>query len=295
MTTDASAAHPVEHNPLASMPHDTPRRHQQPGPRDAAVHHLGGDVLRRACSPPTSTSGPTPPSGRRSTPRPGRPFHARRSLPVRRAGHDPADHLSSFTCQFAVWAIRRDDRTAFLRAMAVTVVLGIIFLLMQLTDYALLGQEGLTLSSGTYGTTYYTLTGFHGAHVFGGVIMLSVVLYRGMAGQFSGEALRCGRGGLAVLALRRRRLDPAVLAAVPAARQDAGDLGVDRHASAPTPAQRRLRRDHLRGHRDRLLGGPRRSAAGTGTTMPPARRCCSSSGVAMAIMAYVLVAGSSDE
>ena len=71
--------------------------------------------------------------------------------------------------------------------MAVTVVLGIVFLLMQLTDYALLGSEGLTLASGTFGTTYYTLTGFHGAHVFGGVIMLSVVLYRGMVGQFSGK------------------------------------------------------------------------------------------------------------
>jgi cytochrome c oxidase subunit 3 len=92
---------------------------------------------------------------------------------------------SSFTCQFAVWAIRRDDRTAFLRAMTVTVVLGITFLLMQATDYTALGGEGLTLSSGTFGTTYYTLTGFHGAHVFGGVVMLSVVLYRGMAGQFS--------------------------------------------------------------------------------------------------------------
>ncbi len=71
--------------------------------------------------------------------------------------------------------------------MVITVVLGIIFLLMQLTDYAILGNEGLTLSSGTYGTTFYTLTGFHGAHVFGGVIMLSVVLYRGMVGQFSSK------------------------------------------------------------------------------------------------------------
>jgi len=95
--------------------------------------------------------------------------------------------LSSVSCQYAVWAIRRDDRTVFLRGMTVTVVLGITFLLMQLTDYALLGAEGLTLSSGTYGTTYYTLTGFHGAHVFGGVIMLSVILYRGMAGQFSAK------------------------------------------------------------------------------------------------------------
>ena len=93
--------------------------------------------------------------------------------------------LSSFTCQLAVWAIRRDDRTGFLRSMSVTVVIGVVFLVMQVTDYTILGSEGLTLSSGTFGTTYYTLTGFHGAHVFGGVIMLSVVLYRGLAGQFS--------------------------------------------------------------------------------------------------------------
>ena len=71
--------------------------------------------------------------------------------------------LSSVTCQVAVWAIRRDDRVGFLRNMTVTVVLGIVFLVMQVTDYTILGQEGLTLASGTYGTTYYTLTGFHGA------------------------------------------------------------------------------------------------------------------------------------
>jgi cytochrome c oxidase subunit III len=95
--------------------------------------------------------------------------------------------ISSFTAQFGVWAIRRGDRTAFIRNMGVTVVLGVIFLVMQAIDYLELGHEGLTLSSGVFGTTYYTLTGFHGAHVFGGVIMLSVVLYRGMAGQFSAK------------------------------------------------------------------------------------------------------------
>jgi cytochrome c oxidase subunit 3 len=93
--------------------------------------------------------------------------------------------LSSFTCQFGVWAIRRGDRTLFLRNFAVTFVLGVVFLMMQGVDYALLASEGITLSAGTFGTTYFTLTGFHGAHVFGGVIMLAVVLYRGMAGQFS--------------------------------------------------------------------------------------------------------------
>ncbi len=93
--------------------------------------------------------------------------------------------LSSFTCQFGVWAIRRGDRTAFLRFFGVTVALGIVFLVMQLTDYTFLFNEGLSLDSGVFGSTYYTLTGFHGAHVLGGVVMLSVILYRGMTGQFS--------------------------------------------------------------------------------------------------------------
>lgn len=95
--------------------------------------------------------------------------------------------FSSFTCQFAVWAIRRGDRTAFIRNIAVTFAIGVVFLIMQVIDYAALGSEGITLSAGTFGTTYFTLTGFHGAHVFGGVIMLGVVLYRGMAGQFSAK------------------------------------------------------------------------------------------------------------
>jgi cytochrome c oxidase subunit 3 len=93
--------------------------------------------------------------------------------------------LSSFTCQFAVWAIRRGDRTGFIRNIAVTFIIGVVFLVMQATDYVALGNEGITLSAGTFGTTYFTLTGFHGAHVFGGAIMLAVVLYRGLAGQFS--------------------------------------------------------------------------------------------------------------
>jgi cytochrome c oxidase subunit 3 len=92
---------------------------------------------------------------------------------------------SSFTCQMGLWAIARDDRRGFIRNIAVTVILGATFLLLQAYDYGVLFNEGMTMGSGTFGTTYFTLTGFHGAHVFGGVLMLSVVLYRGMAGQFS--------------------------------------------------------------------------------------------------------------
>jgi cytochrome c oxidase subunit 3 len=94
---------------------------------------------------------------------------------------------SSFTCQFAVWSIRRGDRRGFIRNISFTFVLGIAFLLLQAYDYSLLFGEGLTMGSGPFGTTYFTLTGFHGAHVFGGVLMLGVILYRGMSGQFSAK------------------------------------------------------------------------------------------------------------
>jgi len=92
--------------------------------------------------------------------------------------------LSSVTMQLAVRAIRRGDRTGFLRNTGMTLVLGVIFLAGQLWDYSEL-HFGITDTA--FGSTFYTLTGFHGAHVLGGAIMLSVLLYRGMAGQFSAK------------------------------------------------------------------------------------------------------------
>src|SRR4029078_609129 len=96
---------------------------------------------------------------------------------------------SSFTCQFAVWAIRRDDRAGFIRNIGVTLVLGIVFLIGRADDC---WHLGFVSSDTPCGTTFYTLTGFHGAHVFGGAVMLSVVLYRGLAGQFSSRHHHAG-------------------------------------------------------------------------------------------------------
>jgi cytochrome c oxidase subunit 3 len=183
MTTDSHPL-PVEHNPLASMPHDTHGGISNPVLGmllfiTSEVMFFGG--LFAAYFSIRANAAQWPPINTET----GAPFQLQ-ILPF----VGPATILliiSSFTCQYAVWGIRANNRTQFLRAMTVTVVLGIIFLIFQGIDYTLLGSEGLTLSSGTYGTTYYTLTGFHGAHVFGGVVMLSVVLYRGLAGQFSGK------------------------------------------------------------------------------------------------------------
>ena len=184
MSTDAHALATTEHSPVAGLPHDA--RGGIGNPVLGMLLFLTSEVMFfaglfaayfnvRANAP----GGIWPPLN----PETNAQYHLE-ILPF----VGPATVLlilSSFTAQFAVWGIRRGDRTAFLRNLTVTVLLGIIFLVMQGIDYALLYSEGITLDAGTFGTTYFTLTGFHGAHVFGGVIMLGVVLYRGLAGQFS--------------------------------------------------------------------------------------------------------------
>jgi len=88
--------------------------------------------------------------------------------------------------QWATGRIRAGDRTGLNRGIAITLVLGVIFLFLQLYDYfVLITQDDFTISSGVYGTLFFTMTGFHGAHVLGGVIGLAVLLARGMSGQFS--------------------------------------------------------------------------------------------------------------
>lgn len=93
---------------------------------------------------------------------------------------------SSLTMQWATGRIRAGDRTGLNRGIAITLILGIIFLFLQLYDYSvLILEDDFGIDSGVYGTLFYTLTGFHGAHVLGGVIGLSVILARGLQGQFS--------------------------------------------------------------------------------------------------------------
>jgi cytochrome c oxidase subunit 3 len=89
---------------------------------------------------------------------------------------------SSFTMQFGVWAIRRGDQKALRNWTAVTLLLGVAFLVGQLYDYSILG---FGIGDGVFGTVFYTLTGFHGAHVFGGAVGLTILLARSMQGQFS--------------------------------------------------------------------------------------------------------------
>ncbi len=92
---------------------------------------------------------------------------------------------SSGVIQWGLWRIRKGDRRGLNRAFALTMLMGLTFLAFQATDYVLLADEGISLNGSIFGSLFFTMTGFHGAHVLGGVIGIGIILSRGMTGQFS--------------------------------------------------------------------------------------------------------------
>lgn len=85
---------------------------------------------------------------------------------------------SSFTVHFAHTALKNDNRKGFNFWLGFTVALGILFLCLQTAEYIHAYDIGLTLDSGVYGNTFFMLTGFHGAHVTLGTLMLLVMWLR---------------------------------------------------------------------------------------------------------------------
>jgi heme/copper-type cytochrome/quinol oxidase subunit 3 len=94
--------------------------------------------------------------------------------------------LSGVAMQLAMRAARRREATAALvRWLTIAALLGVVFLIVQGYEWIRLIGYGLTLSSGVYGGTFYTLIGCHGAHVLGAVTWLGVVLARARSGRYA--------------------------------------------------------------------------------------------------------------
>ncbi len=93
---------------------------------------------------------------------------------------------SSVTLTFAHWALKKNHRLALGAWLFLTVLLGATFLTLQVVEYMHAFDElGLSLGSGIYGSTFFMLTGFHGAHVTLGTIMLTVMFLRVLRGHFT--------------------------------------------------------------------------------------------------------------
>src|SRR5580698_5890518 len=84
---------------------------------------------------------------------------------------------SSITVHFAVSALRKGNLRACTLQLAGTVLLGTIFLITTGREwYHLIHDEGLTIQTNLFGTTYYSLVGLHAAHVLVGLGLLSIAL-----------------------------------------------------------------------------------------------------------------------
>lgn len=93
---------------------------------------------------------------------------------------------SSVTVTFAHWALKKNQRLPLQIWLAITVALGATFLTLQVVEYVHAFNElGLSLGSGIYGSTFFMLTGFHGAHVTLGTLMLTIMLFRCFKGHFT--------------------------------------------------------------------------------------------------------------
>lgn len=103
---------------------------------------------------------------------------------------------SSGTIHLADGRLHRDRERGFLVAWALTIVLGIAFLLGTAHEWRdLISEHHLTIGRNLFGTTFYTLVGFHGLHVTIGVVMMLVVLGLMLANLCCGRPARREQAG----------------------------------------------------------------------------------------------------
>lgn len=94
---------------------------------------------------------------------------------------------SSATLVLGLASVQRGYQEGLQVGLFLTVLLGAVFLGIQMHEYQELIHDGFTISSSIFGSCFFTLTGFHGAHVLAGVIWLIVVFIRSFMGYFTPE------------------------------------------------------------------------------------------------------------
>jgi cytochrome c oxidase subunit 3 len=91
---------------------------------------------------------------------------------------------SSFTVHWATTSIKRGNRAGLQAGLVLTFLLGLTFLLTQVVEYH---RIGFNTGDGAFASTFFGLTGLHGAHVFVGLTILLIMTIRAFRGHFSPE------------------------------------------------------------------------------------------------------------
>jgi heme/copper-type cytochrome/quinol oxidase subunit 3 len=91
--------------------------------------------------------------------------------------------MSSVTMVLALAAIQRGDHRGLRTWLLATATLGMIFVGGQIYEFTTFVEEGLNLSKSTFGSSFFVMTGFHGAHVTVGIFMLLALFGMSMFGR----------------------------------------------------------------------------------------------------------------
>ena len=91
--------------------------------------------------------------------------------------------MSSLTMVLALAAIQRGDHRGLRTWLLATAFLGLTFIGGQVYEFTTFVEEGLTISTSTFGSAFFVLTGFHGAHVTVGILMLLALVGMSWAGR----------------------------------------------------------------------------------------------------------------
>ena len=95
--------------------------------------------------------------------------------------------MSSLTMVLALAAIQRDDHRRFRIWIASTALFGLLFISGQVYEFTEFYREGLRLGSGTFGGSFFVMTGLHGAHVTVGIFWLLSLYQRSLQGKLGSE------------------------------------------------------------------------------------------------------------
>ena len=91
--------------------------------------------------------------------------------------------MSSLAMVLALAAVTRGDRLWSRVWIFATAALGAVFLGFQAYEFTHFVHEGLTIKTNLFGSTFFVLTGTHGAHVAVGVLLLLTLLVRSFQGK----------------------------------------------------------------------------------------------------------------
>ena len=94
---------------------------------------------------------------------------------------------SSLTMVLALASIQRGDPARMRVWLLATAMLGLTFVGGQVYEFTTFAEEGLTLSTNVFSTSFYVLTGFHGAHVTVGILMLLTLVGLSFGGRITDE------------------------------------------------------------------------------------------------------------